>query len=129
MRFLCFVQAGRRGSLATASVWVTYTVAWTPHGEWVQKLRHPPRTSHSTDGSTHLDKVAGGRSPPNTSEISSDMLPRTFPGPIAEQDFFHSYKTMLHLSFCWSAVTDNVVKWLLFRKHTLNLRMDSAIAH
>ncbi len=27
----CFVQAGRRGSLATASVWVTYMVAWTPH--------------------------------------------------------------------------------------------------
>ncbi len=73
------LQAGRRGSLATASVWVTYMVAWTPHGVWVQKQRHPSRTSHSMDGSAHLDKVAGGRSPPSTSELSSDMLPRAFP--------------------------------------------------
>lgn len=54
-------------------------VAWTPHGVWVQKQRHPSRTSHSMDGSAHLDKVAGGRSPPSTSELSSDMLPRAFP--------------------------------------------------
>lgn len=73
------LQAGRRGSLATASVWVTYMVVWTPHGVWVQKQRHPSRTSHSMDGSAHLDKVAGGRSPPSTSELLSDMLPRAFP--------------------------------------------------
>lgn len=57
---------------------------------WVQKQRHPSRTSHSMGGSAHLDKVAGGCSPPNTSELSSDMLPRTFPAPIAERDCLQS---------------------------------------